>query len=144
MNAWCGVSKAIVTDIPGTTRDVIEAGKVSSWTSHHLHECITWSDLSIDGVPVTLLDTAGIHEGSDTVEKIGIERASSTARGADLIVMVMDVSEGWTDGDAAVFQSLWGDGSHIRPPAILAANKTDKTGPYASPLRPVHPHSNAL
>lgn len=45
---------------------------------------------SIDGIPATLLDTAGIRNGGDTVEKIGIERSRLTAQGADIVVMVMD------------------------------------------------------
>lgn len=97
------------------------------------------SDLSIEGVPVKVLDTAGIREGSDRVEQIGIERASATARGADLVLMVMDYSEGWTESDALVFSSLWGTGrtrieakSNIA--GILVANKTDKTSKLASDL----------
>lgn len=93
-------------------------------------------DLSIKGVPVKLLDTAGIREGSDIVEQMGIERASATARGADLVLMVMDYSEGWTDSDALVFSSLWGNGTStngkkLNITGILVANKIDKTSVLA-------------
>lgn len=84
--------------------------------------------MSLKGVPVTLLDTAGMREKPDVVERIGIERAEATARGSDVVVMVMDVKEGWTESDSVVFDGLWGNGNKIFPPGILVANKTDLTG----------------
>lgn len=85
-------------------------------------------DLSLDGVPVRLLDTAGIREGQDAVEVIGIERATSAARAADVVLMVMDVKDGWTETDAVVFNRVWGDGRTLLPPSILVINKTDLAG----------------
>ena len=62
------------------------------------------------------------------VERIGIERAAATARGADVVIMVMDVDEGWTESDGTVFCGLWGNGIKMPSPAILVANKADKSG----------------
>jgi tRNA modification GTPase len=74
LNALLRENKAIVTDIPGTTRDIVEAY------------------LNIDGIPFQLLDTAGIRETCDIVEKIGVERSLNALEEADLILMLLDSS----------------------------------------------------
>lgn len=112
LNAWTNSERAIVTDVAGTTRDVLEAG------------------LSVSGVPVTLLDTAGIRESVDVVEKIGVERSQAAAAAADVVLMVVDGAEGWTEADGIIFKALWGDGlgtptCRVRGPALLVANKDD-------------------
>ncbi|CAD7698367.1 unnamed protein product [Ostreobium quekettii] len=125
LNAWTGTDRAIVTAIPGTTRDIVEAG------------------VTVNGVPVTLLDTAGIWDGSNIVEQIGIERSSKTALAADIVLMVIDAAEGWMPGDAEVFHQLWGkppsrtSSANVKGPAILVANKMDKAGDFSAASLPL-------
>ncbi len=73
MNALAGVDAAIVTDVPGTTRDAIS------------------QSIDIDGLPVHLIDTAGLRDSDDTVEKIGIERARDAIEKADHVLLIVDV-----------------------------------------------------
>jgi tRNA modification GTPase len=72
LNALSGVERAIVTDVPGTTRDLIHA------------------DLVIDGLPIQVVDTAGLRETDDRVEMEGVKRAREQASSADLVLVVMD------------------------------------------------------
>ena len=81
LNALLQENKAIVTDIPGTTRDIVEAY------------------LNIDGIPFKLLDTAGIRETEDVVEKIGVGLSKATMEEADLVIMILDSSSALTDED---------------------------------------------
>ena len=74
MNRLADAEVAIVTDRPGTTRDLLRAS------------------IAIDGIPVELIDTAGLHDSEDEVERIGIERARGAAAGADLILEVRDLT----------------------------------------------------
>ena len=104
-NAMLGSDRAIVTDIAGTTRD-------------QLHE-----KFSINGIPVSLIDTAGLRDTSDTVESIGVERSRRTMADADLVIAVLDVSEDETDEDVAILESV-GATSHL-----IAVNKVDKVSP---------------
>ena len=101
LNAWSKSDRAIVTDLPGTTRDVVE------------------STLVVGGIPVRVLDTAGIRETADTVEKLGVERSRSAAREADLVLLTVDAAQGWTDGDREIYQQV------KDRPIILVINKTD-------------------
>lgn len=87
-NKLIGQDRAIVTEIAGTTRD-------------SLHE-----SLSIDGIPVSLIDTAGLRETSDTVEIIGVKRTKGTLTDADLVVVVLDNSEALTEEDYQVFNEV--------------------------------------
>ena len=84
-NALLGHERAIVTAIAGTTRDQI-------------HERFT-----IEGIPISLIDTAGLRETSDTVESIGVERSKRTMADADLIVVLLDGSESLTTEDREIF-----------------------------------------
>jgi tRNA modification GTPase len=101
LNAWSRSDRAIVTDLPGTTRDVVE------------------SHLVVGGIPVQVLDTAGIRETEDFVEKIGVERSRNAASSSDLIIFTIDASQGWTADDDEIYQQV----KHL--PVILAINKID-------------------
>ena len=101
LNAWSRSDRAIVTDLPGTTRDVVE------------------SQLVVGGIPVQVLDTAGIRETADTVEKIGVERSRNAAVAADLILFTIDAQVGWTEEDEEIYQEV------KHRPLILVINKTD-------------------
>lgn len=94
--------RAIVTDVAGTTRDVIE------------------ESVDLDGVPLRLLDTAGIRQTDDIVEKIGVERSLGYIDEAELILLVLDAGEGLTDGDRELLEKT--DGRN----RIILINKTDK------------------
>lgn len=101
LNAWSRSDRAIVTDLPGTTRDVVE------------------SQLIVGGIPVRVLDTAGIRETSDVVEQIGVSRSRAAAQAADLIVLTIDARVGWTAAESEIYERV----SAI--PTILAINKVD-------------------
>ena len=102
LNALSRSDRAIVTDIPGTTRDVIE------------------EYIRIGGISLRLLDTAGIRSGAGEVEQIGIERALSHAREADLCLFVIDSAEGITEEDKKIAEQL--KDKHF----LLLLNKTDR------------------
>lgn len=101
LNALVQENKAIVTDIPGTTRDVIE-------------EYIT-----LGGVPLRLLDTAGIRETADVVERIGVERSRTALDEADLILLVLNAGETLHPDDRQLMEALSGR------PVVVLLNKTD-------------------
>ncbi|WP_199250509.1 tRNA uridine-5-carboxymethylaminomethyl(34) synthesis GTPase MnmE [[Phormidium] sp. ETS-05] len=101
LNAWSQCDRAIVTDLPGTTRDVVE------------------SQLVVKGIPVQVLDTAGIRHTADRVETIGIERSLQAAKAADLVLLTIDASSGWTDEDQEIYQQVQDR------PLLLVLNKSD-------------------
>lgn len=101
LNILLKEEKAIVTDIPGTTRDVIE------------------DFVSVKGVPLRLIDTAGIRDTEDIVERIGVERSRKALGDADLILLVFNQSEPLTDEDILLIEATR---SHKR---IIVLNKTD-------------------
>ncbi len=88
LNELAGKNRAIVTDIPGTTRDIIE------------------EYINIKGIPVRIIDTAGIRETEDKVEKIGVERAEKAIENADLVIMMVDASCGLTEEDIRIFMRI--------------------------------------
>ena len=102
LNALVGSDRAIVTPIPGTTRDVVEDAAV------------------IAGKKFRFFDTAGVRETEDTVERIGVERARETARGADLVLAVLDASRPLTAEDEAVLAE-----AAAGRRAVVALNKSD-------------------
>lgn len=101
MNALLGESRAIVTDIPGTTRDTIR------------------EMLSIGGIPVLLTDTAGIRETDNAVEKMGIERTKASFMEADLILLMLDVSQDLSEEDKYIIEHIG------RRRTLILANKVD-------------------
>lgn len=100
--------RAIVTDLPGTTRDLLE------------------SDLVLDGVPLTLLDTAGIRATDDRVERLGIERSRQALAGADAVLLLFDRVAGWSAADEEL-RELVPEGV----PLLLVGNKSDALPPGA-------------
>ena len=101
LNMLLGEDRAIVTEIAGTTRDA-------------LHETI-----NLHGISLNMIDTAGIHETQDVVEKIGVERAKKYAMDADLILYVVDASGNIDEDDQSIISLL--DGKK----AIILLNKSD-------------------
>jgi tRNA modification GTPase len=101
-NALLGSDHAIVTDIAGTTRD-------------QLRETFT-----IGGIPVSLIDTAGLRQTTDTVESIGVERSRRTMADADLVAVMLDVSTPFADEDREIL------GSAAELEHIVILNKIDK------------------
>lgn len=101
-NVLCRSDRAIVTPVPGTTRDVIA------------------ETIAVDGVPVTLVDTAGVRDTSDQVEREGVLRATTAARAADLLLAVFDVSAPLAAADREVLRDTAGR------PRLLVANKCDQ------------------
>ena len=101
LNAWSRSDRAIVTPLPGTTRDVVE------------------SRLVVGGIPVQVLDTAGIRDTSDVVEQIGVARSRAAAQAADLVLLTIDAQIGWTDVETELY-------AQIAPiTTIVVVNKVD-------------------
>jgi len=101
MNTLVQENKAIVTEIPGTTRDIIE------------------EYVNVRGVPLRLVDTAGIRETEDIVEKIGVERSRKVLKESDLILFVLNYNDELTDEDVKLFEAIRG------LEFIVIINKTD-------------------
>jgi len=100
LNALLGEERAIVTSVPGTTRDTI---------------C---GEMTMNGIRIELTDTAGIRETSDPVERIGVERSENTWKNADLTLLVMDGSAEITDEDRNLLEGLNGE-------SVIVINKAD-------------------
>lgn len=105
LNRLAGEEVALVSDIPGTTRDVIRQA------------------IQIRGVPLHIMDTAGLRESADAVESMGIARAHQTMHRADLILLLLDASRGLTARDEAILAGLPADISRL-----LVFNKADLLG----------------
>ncbi|WP_418655025.1 tRNA uridine-5-carboxymethylaminomethyl(34) synthesis GTPase MnmE [Anoxybacter fermentans] len=101
LNALLREQRAIVTDIPGTTRDVIE------------------EMINLQGVPLKLIDTAGIRDTEDLVERLGVERSKELLNKADLVLLVLDVSQELTDEDFKIIEMI------RNKKTIVVVNKTD-------------------
>ncbi|MHB1315095.1 MAG: tRNA uridine-5-carboxymethylaminomethyl(34) synthesis GTPase MnmE [Christensenellales bacterium] len=101
LNALLGKNRAIVTAHAGTTRDVLEEA------------------VQVDGVPVRIMDTAGIREGAEEIEQLGIGRAREALKAADLALFVLDTSEALTQQDIEVSMAI------ETKSCIVALNKSD-------------------
>lgn len=101
LNLLVGEEKAIVTDIAGTTRDTLE------------------ETINLGGINLNLIDTAGIRNTEDVVEKIGVERAKKISQDADLILYVVDTSVPLDESDEEIFSLI------EKKPAIILMNKSD-------------------
>jgi tRNA modification GTPase len=102
LNALSGDDVALVSDIPGTTRDAIQ------------------QSISIKGVPIHLVDTAGIRETDDVVEKMGLDRTRRAANKADLLLLLRDVRSPVDDADQEIFSML-----PVSTPRLIVFNKID-------------------
>ncbi|NMA67219.1 MAG: tRNA uridine-5-carboxymethylaminomethyl(34) synthesis GTPase MnmE [Clostridiaceae bacterium] len=103
MNRLAQKSRSIVTDIPGTTRDVIE------------------EYINIDGVPVKLVDTAGVRQTQDFVEKLGVERSVKALKEADFVIVMLDVAESIKNEDIDIISKV----KEENKPYVLVLNKID-------------------
>ena len=101
LNVLVGEERAIVTDIEGTTRDVLE------------------ENIQLQGVSLNIMDTAGIRETKDVVEKIGVDKAKNHANEADLIIYVADASRPLDDNDEEIIEMI------RDKQAIVLLNKSD-------------------
>ncbi|NJN49188.1 MAG: tRNA uridine-5-carboxymethylaminomethyl(34) synthesis GTPase MnmE, partial [Alkalinema sp. RL_2_19] len=101
LNAWSRSDRAIVTELPGTTRDVVE------------------SQLVVKGIPIQVLDTAGIRETEDMVESIGVARSRQAAQSADLVLFTLAANEGWTEDEQVIYDQV------RDRPMIAVLNKVD-------------------
>jgi tRNA modification GTPase len=109
LNQLLKIDRAIVSELPGTTRDVIE------------------EPLDINGLPVILIDTAGIRQTKDLLEQMGMERSERAIAEADLALHVADITHGWKDDEAKIAQMIG------ETPWILVQNKIDLL-PESAPL----------
>jgi tRNA modification GTPase len=105
LNRLAGADAAIVTEIPGTTRDVLR------------------ESIDIDGLPVTVVDTAGLRESVDPVERIGIERAWRALGDAELVLFLVDDRAGVTPADRTLLERVPNDAE-----VIVVRNKCDLVG----------------
>ena len=102
LNTLAGYDRAIVTDIPGTTRDTVE------------------ETVELGGIPLRLIDTAGLRDSSDPIEQLGVERSRRAMEEAELILVVLDQSQPAREEDAALIRA-----AVERAPTIVVLNKQD-------------------
>ncbi|MBP7176357.1 MAG: tRNA uridine-5-carboxymethylaminomethyl(34) synthesis GTPase MnmE [Thermoclostridium sp.] len=105
LNRLSRKNRAIVTDIPGTTRDILE------------------EYVNIQGLPIKLVDTAGLRETEDQVERMGVEKALDVIQSADLILFILDAWSGFEKEDEQILKTVAG----YEGKTLYIINKTDKT-----------------
>jgi len=111
LNALAGSEAAIVTAIPGTTRDVLR------------------EHIQLDGMPLHIIDTAGLHDSDDPVEQVGMARARKAMESADRVLLLIDDQAGFTAADVAILDDLPEGVRHT-----LIFNKIDLTGRAPGPV----------
>jgi len=111
LNALAGSDTAIVTEIPGTTRDVLR------------------EHIQLDGMPLHVIDTAGLHDSDDPVEQLGMARARKAMESADRLLLLVDDQPGFTAADAAIL-----DGLPAGVPHTVIFNKIDLSGRMPGPV----------
>jgi tRNA modification GTPase len=111
LNALAGSDTAIVTEIPGTTRDVLR------------------EHIQLDGMPLHVIDTAGLHDSDDPVELLGMQRARKAMESADRLLLLIDDQAGYTAADAAILDDL-----PAGVPHTLIFNKIDLSGRMPGPV----------
>jgi tRNA modification GTPase len=104
LNQFLKIERAIVTDVPGTTRDSLE------------------EFVDLDGLPVVVIDTAGLRQSDDAVELIGMERTKRAIEDSELVLFLIDITAGWQKEDERVLETI---GSR---PFLLLKNKCDLHG----------------
>lgn len=109
LNALLGEERAIVTDIPGTTRDTVNG------------------ELTLNGILIRLTDTAGIRETEDPVEKLGVERSHKARTEADATLLIIDASDSLTDEDRIMIRCFSGSGAIILNKTDLSVRITKET-----------------
>jgi len=114
LNRLAGEELAIVTAVPGTTRDAVR------------------QTIQIDGVPLSIIDTAGLRDTGDEVEAIGISRTWQAIGGADVLLLVVEASQGVTERDREIMARL-----PLRLPHVVVFNKIDLAGKPAGAAEPV-------
>ncbi len=107
LNALLNENRAIVTEIPGTTRDTIE------------------ENLNLDGILFRVVDTAGVRSASDLVEKEGVRRTEAQIASSDIILLVLDLSEPFEQADQNVVDLLRGQLGNFEEKCVVALNKVD-------------------
>jgi tRNA modification GTPase len=111
LNALAGSDAAIVTEIPGTTRDVLR------------------EHIQLDGMPLHIIDTAGLHDSDDPIEQLGMQRARKAMESADRLLLLIDDHAGYTAADAAILDDL-----PAGVPHTLIFNKIDLSGRMPGPV----------
>ena len=101
LNVLVGSERAIVTDVAGTTRDILE------------------EQVNLNGIMLNVIDTAGIHETEDIVEKIGVDKAKQYLENADLVLYVLDSSQAMSEEDHKIAEMVRGKN------VIILLNKSD-------------------
>jgi len=117
MNALAGFTRAIVFDEPGTTRDVVSV------------------ETALDGWPVQLLDTAGIRDATNEIEREGVSRSRRALDEADCICLLLDAGSPLTDEDRQLMADVAASSAH----AILVASKSDLDCVWETPLFELSP-----